>query len=282
MKQVEVLPNLMLNYLESKGSDQNKPPLVLLHGFTGSAETMEELAATQTHHTTFCLDIIGHGIIGHGGYGKTNTPSKKAFSFKSLNIQLLNFCKELNLKQIHLLGYSMGGRIALNFATSHTQHLASLTLISTNPGLKSPYQRYQRRRKDHKIVKLIQNEGIDKFSEFWMAQPIFATQARLGQDWLTKALQQRLQCNPKGLILSLKGLGLGKMPQQWGRLSRIDIPTLIITGIEDKKFTQLGKRIQTNIKNSQHIKIENTGHSPHLEAPELVGQHIHKFFHFLP
>ena len=256
-------------------------PLLLLHGFTGSGLAMQELAKTQNRRTTICPDLIGHG--------KTNSLDKNLYTFKAIDAQLINFLNSFDTKnsfdskKIHLLGYSMGGRIALNFAVNHPDYISSLILISSTAGLSNPYRRYIRRKQDFKLAKSIKTDGLEKFIDSWIRQPLFVSDYKeheknnLEKEYLEKARQQRLDCDPNGLILSLKGHGLGKMKPLWKKLPKINVPTLLITGSKDLKFAQLAQQLKAKLSNCLHIEIAETNHTPHIEKPEIVGKHIEEF-----
>ncbi len=258
------------------------PPLLLLHGFTGSAQTMAGIAATQKTRETICADLIGHG--------KNPVPASfRRYKFTAQRRQISKIIESMDASRVHLLGYSLGGRIALDFSLKNQEKVASLILISSTAGLKSRNQRKARKSQDLSLAKsilenkkdgLAQKDSLAEFVRDWMSQPLFASQSRLGQKYMEDAYNQRMQCSPLGLANTLKGAGLGSMKPLWGKLHKLKIPCLIVTGSEDVKFSDLGEKLQTEIRTSVLIKIGETGHTPHLEKPALTGGLISQFLNY--
>src|SRR5699024_8653544 len=118
------------------------PVLVLLHGFTGSKQTWKNFTeAWQDRFTLVIVDLPGHG----------DTPPF-SHSMHDLVEQLHDFFKQLNLTKFHLLGYSMGGRIALSYANVYPEQIQSLILESASPGLKDEEERKERRESDERLA----------------------------------------------------------------------------------------------------------------------------------
>jgi 2-succinyl-6-hydroxy-2,4-cyclohexadiene-1-carboxylate synthase len=82
------------------------------------------------------------------------------------------------LPKVPLVGYSMGGRLALGLAMMAPQRFTSLVLISTRPGIDSPEERRERRAADLALADRIEAIGAVAFAEEWAAHPLIATQAR--------------------------------------------------------------------------------------------------------
>ncbi len=252
------------------------PPLLLLHGFTGSAQTMSDLAAEIKGHKTICMDLPGHGE-------SVVSTSLRHYKFPAQRHNISNLLKAQNIQKIHLLGYSMGARIALDFALKNQEKISSLILISATAGLMSRSQRRDRRIQDRALAKSIQDrdkDGMKQFVKEWMSQPLFASQSRLGQKYLKTARMQRMKNSPIGLANTLKGTGTGSMKPLWDKLHKLNALCLIITGAEDGKFSALGKQIHTKTKNGILLEILEAGHAPHLEKQVLTAGLIAEFLDY--
>ncbi|MFL6556508.1 MAG: alpha/beta fold hydrolase, partial [Bacillus sp. (in: firmicutes)] len=120
-------------------------PLVLLHGFTGDTSTwISFVNKWGTHSRLIIPDIIGHGI--------TESPEGlKPYQIESMASSLNDILDELDVDQVDLLGYSMGGRLALTFAVLFPNRVRKLILESSSPGLKSEKEREFRRMNDEKL-----------------------------------------------------------------------------------------------------------------------------------
>src|SRR5207253_3632168 len=145
--------------------------------------------------------------------------------------------------QATLLGYSMGGRIALY--TAFSSFFRALILESASPGLADPGEREQRRLSDETLAASIERDGVPAFIERWENLPLFASQKTLPLDCREKLHQQRLQNSATGLAQSLRGVGTGVQQSLYAQLPTLNIPVLLIAG-EDRKSTRL---------NSSHVAI---------------------------
>ena len=98
---------------------KNDIPIVFIHG-VGLDHKIWEPQINVFENTFLAYDILGHG----------KTPlSKENISFDDFSNQLTNLIDELNMKKIHLVGFSIGSLIARNFATKYDERLESLTLL---------------------------------------------------------------------------------------------------------------------------------------------------------
>lgn len=155
---MEIIIQKRRYYVEVSGEGA---PLLLLHGFTGSSETWKE---TITHlkrdYTCIAVDIIGHG--------KSSCPlEKEAYSIELAAEDMKALMKELGHPRFHVMGYSMGGRLALTLAVLFPKSVQSLLLESASPGLKTPEERQARERSDEALAERIEREGIESFVDYW-------------------------------------------------------------------------------------------------------------------
>ena len=110
-------------------SNGKGPFLMLVHGFTGSSSTMSYLAeALAPYRTVLSIDLIGHG--------KSDSPEQvDRYTIESNIGHLRGILSHAGAKKADLIGYSLGGRIALSFAHAFSNKVASLFLIGTSPGI---------------------------------------------------------------------------------------------------------------------------------------------------
>lgn len=247
------------------------PALILLHGFTGCGENWQALipALSQTHQI-ITVDLAGHG--------QTTSPTHaKLYAIDQAAQALTHILDQLNLQSVDLLGYSMGGRLALYFALTHPQRLKSLMLESASPGLIDPADREARVNQDNALADRIEHEGISAFVAFWENIPLFASQKNLPPATQERLRNQRLKNNPIGLANSLRGMGTGVQPSLWDQLSALTLPTLLLTGALDAKFTMIGQQMANLLPNAHHENIAHAGHTLHLEQPQAYLMQIKRF-----
>jgi 2-succinyl-6-hydroxy-2,4-cyclohexadiene-1-carboxylate synthase len=239
---------------------------MLLHGFTGSGaswQTQRRLFAPSA----FCPDLPGHGANLPADDVRTAfTPPTPPAAYRieatadALAVQLAALPQPRTL-----LGYSLGGRVALTLAVRHPQLLDCLILESASPGIADDGERTERRARDEALAEDIERRGMAWFVEMWEAQPLFASHARLPADVRAAQRAARLANDPHGLAASLRGMGAGVMPPLWEALAHLAVPTLLISGADDAKYTAIARQMAALMPQAQHVIIAGSGHTPHLE-----------------
>lgn len=258
--------------VEQRG-DRSGPPLVLLHGFTGSANgwgplLLDELADAGLH-------VIALDMLGHGQSGAPADPERYGMEYCQADI--IGVLQQLDIQQGEaiLLGYSMGGRIALYSAFSG--YFRALILESASPGIADPTEREQRRISDMALADRIEREGIEAFVNYWQQLSLFASQNALPADKRAALRWQRLQNNPQGLANSLRGVGTGVQPALHEKLPNLAIPVLLITGELDNKFCSIAQQMQQSLQHVQWHSVPELGHTVHLEEAGMFVKLVKKF-----
>src|SRR5438270_3064455 len=150
------------------------PTLVMLHGFTGSAEGwgshLDSLAAYGWR--VIALDLPGHGRSDAPGY-----PQRYAIEHCQQDILAALRSSGVSQGEAVLLGYSMGGRIALY--TAFSGFFRALILESASPGLSDAEEREQRQVSDNALATRIEREGVSAFIDYWEMTSLFASQQSL-------------------------------------------------------------------------------------------------------
>jgi len=243
--------------------------LVLCHGFTGSAENWRSLLERlSSQRRVIAVDLPGHG--------QTDVPAA-AFSMDGAIRILARVLDHLNLAQVDLLGYSMGGRFALSFACQHPARVRRLILESASPGLRTPEERATRKASDDALAQRIEAQGVPAFVDFWEALPLWASQRSLPQASRAELRQQRLRNHAAGLAGSLRGMGTGIMPPLWDALPALTQPVLLIVGEADSKFRAINREMHSALPNSLLVTIPGAGHTVHLESLDDYQATVTKF-----
>jgi 2-succinyl-6-hydroxy-2,4-cyclohexadiene-1-carboxylate synthase len=247
-------------------------PLVLLHGFTGSTENWHPLLEmfSLSHNKVILIDLIGHGL--------TESPSEfERYSMDESVKDLQAIFDELHLNKVILAGYSMGGRLALSYASKHPERIDKLVLESASPGLKSEAERMSRKENDRKLSQFIKEHGMESFIDFWENISLFASQKALPGDVQKKLRGQRLKNEEAGLANSLLGMGTGSQNSLWGSLDSLKIPILLVSGDMDEKFCGIAEEMKELLPYSTFIKIIGAGHAVHVEQPQIFGRIVNEF-----
>jgi 2-succinyl-6-hydroxy-2,4-cyclohexadiene-1-carboxylate synthase len=259
--------------IEQRGETRtNHQTLVLLHGFTGSA-------AGWGHHmdtlAEYGLRVIALDLLGHG---KSDAPEDaQRYSIEHCQKDIVAALQALGVHkgQAIVLGYSMGGRIALY--TAFSGFFRALILESASPGLEDTAEREERRRSDEALAASIEREGVPAFVERWERLPLFASQRMLPVEYREALHRQRLQNSARGLAQSLRGVGTGVQPSLYAQLPTLHRPVMLIAGELDAKFIMIAKRITQALPQAQLHIIPAAGHTVHLEQPEIFKSLVGNF-----
>lgn len=247
------------------------PPLLLLHGFTGSAANWRHLVpAFAQSRRVITLDIIGHGR-------SPSPPDPAAYTMPHAAADILAVLDALEVAQVDLLGYSMGGRLALFTAVHHPDRIRRLILESASPGLPTAAERAARRQRDNDLADWIETNTMPAFVDRWESLPLWASQHTLPPKTSAALRSQRLTNTPTGLANSLRGMGTGAQPSLWPNLAALNIPTLLIAGELDSKFVGINREMAQQIPAAVLQIIADAGHTVHLERPSTYQQTVLTF-----
>ena len=247
------------------------PPLVLLHGFTGSAMSWGPLAEMlAARFTLFAVDIVGHGASS-----KPEELDHYAMDRAAGDVGAA--VAAFGFRRGSWLGYSMGGRLALFIAATIPKAVERLVLIGASPGLADAEEREARRVADEALADRIEREGVPAFVDYWESLPLFATQARLPTGMKRAIRRGRLANDAQGLANSLRGMGTGAQPALHERLSGIEAPSLLIAGSRDTKFATIAEEMAAAMPNARALRVADAGHAPHIEKPAYCVRTITAF-----
>ena len=265
------LSNLSLNVEVSKLKSRAPRYAFFIHGFTGNAGDWNEIIPfIDPQYQCVAIDLVGHG--------QSDSPNDVSFyNFSSISQQLKFIIYQFTNEPVTLVGYSMGGRVALNFAIENPGQVLSLVLESSSAGIDNEIQRLQRQNDDERLAEYIENNTLEDFVDYWMNIDLFSSQKELPEDKLNKIRDNKLKNNKTGLANSLRGFGTGKMLPLYDKLKEFSQKTLLITGEKDVKYCNLNQRMSKIIPSSKHIILSNAGHNTHLEQPDDFIHAINSF-----
>jgi len=235
--------------------------VVVLHGFTGDASTMGEISG-RLRGEVDAVDLAGHGAGPHPA-------DPAAYTIDAMAEAVL----DRHVEPVHLVGYSMGGRVALTAACRFPHRVRSLALIGASAGIAEAEARRERALADDRLAELIEAD-LETFVDRWMANPLFATQSRLGPEFLAGARAQRLGNDPSALARSLRANSTGRMRPLHDDLAGCAIPVALIAGADDAKFVGIAHELAAALPEATVHVIDQAGHAAHLEQPDAVARVI--------
>lgn len=266
------MPAILVNdvpyFYESAGAGR---PLLLLHGFTGSTVNWHPFVPPlASHYRVVVVDVLGHGRTA-------SPPDEKRYTMQRVAADLITLLDELDIKQTALLGYSMGGRLALYTAVAYPERINLLMLESASPGLATAAERAERVERDRALADWIATNSIEAFVDRWQALPLWRSQAALPVAARKALRQQRLQNTQVGLANSLRGMGTGAQPSLWPSLSEVKTPVLLVAGELDEKFVTINQQMAALLPRAYLQIVAGVGHMVHLEQASQFGQIVLSF-----
>lgn len=171
----------------------------------------------------------------------------------------------------------MGARALLQYACAYPNSCDAFILIGCNPGIEDDSERSDRCAADTLLAQDIETYGVARFLSNWEETPLIRAQQGMRSEWRAQMRANRLEHQAEGLAASLRQFGQGSCPNLWPQLSKLAMPILLITGSEDTKYTDIAKRMQSELPNAAHQVINGASHAPHFEAPETTAQVIDAF-----
>jgi 2-succinyl-6-hydroxy-2,4-cyclohexadiene-1-carboxylate synthase len=228
--------------------------VVLLHGFTNTAASWAPVVAELGEtYSAAAIDIRGHG-------------GASAAEPLTLDAVLADIGAAA-AAPFTLVGYSMGGRLALHAAMRSPEQIRTLILVSSSPGISDPEERIARREADARLADRIERLSIEQFADEWSELPVLAG---LSDELRAAARIDRLRNHPPALARALRCLGPGALPSLWDQLGNLGMPVTILAGERDPKFTRIAWQMATAIPEVAVEIVPGAGHAIHLETPTRV------------
>ncbi len=244
--------------VETEGSG---PPLLLLHGFTGSVRAWDEVRPKlSVLATCIFVDALGHGR-------SVAPPAPARYSLDWSTRDLATLLDALEIDVVDVLGYSMGGRAALHFAVHVPDRVGRLILESASPGIEDEAERRQRAESDNALADRIEHAGVAAFVADWERLPLLQPAPHVSAATRAAKHAQRLNNDPLGLVNSLRGMGTGQQTPLWSRLPELSQPMQLIVGEDDTRYRQIGERMQSLLPHAELAIVPDAGHTVHVDQP---------------
>ncbi len=258
------MPHLSTNDIATFYEDTGRgPPVVLIHGHSLDLRMWEAQVPPLVDGG---YRVIRYDVRGHG---RSEAPAS-GYTWQNYSLDLRDLLDRLDIDApVHLVGLSMGGGIALQFAVDHPQRVASLVLVdSTVPGFTYSPEYSQA---VEALVQTTRSEGPRAALErVWLPHPLFDGIRRF---------PDRFEF-VKSIVLAYPAadyLDETEYPQpQWqviDRLSEIRAPTLVLVGEKDlPDFRLIAEILAANISTARQDVIPDAGHIPNLEQPQAFNR----------
>lgn len=239
-----------------------RPPVLLLHGFLGRGADWDAVR----ERLPASWDVRAPDLPGFGGAIGLDAEAY------TMNGEADRLAAGLDT-DADVVGYSMGGRLALHLALRHPDRVRRLVLVSASPGLRTEAERADRRHLDAERAAALAADRAG-FLRDWYRMPLFAS--------LPDALRDRLvadrlaHVDPAEAGRSLTGMGTGAQPSHWSGLSRIQARTWAVAGGLDAKFVRLAEAM-AEAGPITPVTVPEAGHSLLAEAPDALAVLLSSF-----
>ncbi len=249
----------LLKFLQSGPPDA--PAVLLLHGFMGSRLDWQPLAAVLARsHCCLAVDLPGHGETGDPGDESRWSPDGCVAALAGLLAAAGGGS---------VVGYSLGGRLALQLAVEYPDLVTRATIVSSSPGIADEAARQTRRAEDEQRACALETLGLEPFLDAWYRQPLFAQLRE--HPAFPAVLERRRRNDPRLLARSLRTMGAGVQRSLWGDLAGVRTPLLFLAGQRDVKFAALAFDAVALCPRAEAVVLRGRGHALVEEDPEAVA-----------
>src|SRR6266849_8063485 len=252
--------DVRLNYfVEGEGT-----PVTLLHGFTQSGRSWQEVISTMPKGWRWVVpDLRGHG--------ETRIAPGAPCTMDACTADLDLLWNHLGIERTHLVGYSMGGRLALHVATRRPERVLSLLTIGAHAGLEEE-AREGRQRGDEALAQRIEKDGLESFVNYWSGLPLFAGLERRGPSFVAQARAERLTNHVAGLACSLRGMGAGAMDPLWDDIALVPFRCTFVAGQLAHGYVASARRLAATVSDGHLDIVPRSGHAVHLDRPAALAR----------
>lgn len=228
------------------------PWLVFLHGFSGDCREWQTVGEALSDYPRLYLDLPGHG----------RSASMAVTGFDEMSDVLTRTLVSYNILNYWLVGYSLGGRVAMMAACQEIPGLCGLVVEGGHPGLQSEEARVQRRLSDGRWAARFRAEPLREVFNDWYQQPVFSSLNAAQREAL---VDLRSQNNGQTLAAMLEATSLAVQPDLRAPLTARTFPFYYLCGERDDKF----RALVTEMSVPNHV-IRNAGHNAHRDNPAGV------------
>ncbi len=241
-----------------------KPAVLLLHGFMGSAVDWSEVAGYARNQ----YFLIAADLPGHASAGKTKP------GFDAARSLILDILDNYDLPHIALCGYSLGGRVALDFALHYPAYVSAIILESTSPGMPEGPHKQARLEQDKSRAAAIRADYA-LFLNAWYDADLFM--GIKSAPHFRQLLQSRLAQDKENIAQAIVAYSPGVQTNYRVLLPAFKKPTLLIHGEDDVRYRQITHEMLQLNMSFKSIAMKNCSHNTHFMQPQLFAEHLVSF-----
>lgn len=253
---------MILHAISHAGSQPQRPCIVWLHGFLGNHREWEPVSTAFNEWPQLWLDLPGHGA----------SAGLQAIDFATTDALITATLAHYHIENYWLVGYSLGGRLAMYHATHHrASGLRGLVVEGGHPGLDNETDREARLRHDTGWVARFRHEKLSRVLEDWYQQPVFSD---LDEQQRSALVALRSENNAAALAAMLEAVSLSRQPDLQAALLQLTLPFYYLCGERDVKFRAIATRLGLTPE-----VISGVGHNAHRDAPAAFSARLLTLLH---
>eukprot|EP00929_Paragymnodinium_shiwhaense_P000413 TRINITY_DN100664_c0_g1_i1.p1 TRINITY_DN100664_c0_g1~~TRINITY_DN100664_c0_g1_i1.p1 ORF type:complete len:1916 (+),score=243.19 TRINITY_DN100664_c0_g1_i1:96-5843(+) len=279
---------------DSEGAAPAVPPLVLLHGWMGEKSDWSLVSQTlaAAGNPVLAIDLPGHGASQVGDTSEPVATASDAWSAAALYsmpfvVEAINHLLDrLQFDKAILVGYSLGGRIAMAFAHQHPKRVLCTVALSANPGLKAVPDKFARWQDDSALAAKLSafscTADFESWLERWYGAAIWGDLSQRCPDVLQSIMKRRRQGQPSLLARALLGTSIARQPNYWPKEGEEDRPAFwYVYGSLDQKFAGIGHELDGVFdaaskagaaSRNRSVCLDGAGHALVEEKPLQVAE----------
>lgn len=260
------LPAVATALASESNGPATAPVVLLLHGFMGSRLDWRPVAEILARtHRCIAVDLPGHGQSG--------AVEESLWTPEGCAAALAGLLEAVGGGSV--VGYSLGGRLALQLALEYPRFVARAVIVSASPGIADTPSRQGRREEDERRARRLETLGLEPFLDSWYRQPLFAPLHEHPR--FPEVLARRRRNDPLLLARSLRTMGAGSQRSLWADLPTLGAPLLLLAGERDDKYLSIALDTVALCPRAEAVILRGRGHALIEEDPWAVARETAAF-----
>ena len=245
-------------------------PIVFVHGFGCGIRSWDpQVSALARTHRVVAYDVRGHGL--------SEAPAEAAAYSQATSVEdLRQLLAVLKIRRAAVVGLSMGGNIALNFALAHPTLVSALVVADTGAGSDGHGDWVAT---THAFAAALDTGGTEAFADMAMASPLFAPYCAKGPEAQRFIRACLMMHRARGVAHTAREV-LAKRPRVYAlepQLAKLRVPTLLVVGDGDDPCLKVHDFMARTIPDARAVVLRNTGHLSNLESPAAFNAAVRRF-----
>lgn len=248
------------------------PALLFIHSFPFDGTTWQsQVNAFNAQHRVFAPDLRG--------FGNDSRPIQPVITMEDHAADLKALLDTQHIEQVALCGMSMGGYIAMAFLQRWPELVAGLVLVNTRATADDEAGKEAR----EMVARHALEQGMEPLARSMVHKLLAPHNLKAIPDLVERMHQVIARQRPSATAAS--ALGMAQRPDRTAWLSKVSVPTLVVTGDADLLMPiQTSEAMARAIAGAELVVLPNAGHLSPLEQPEAFNRALRKFLqrHFSP